>query len=51
MLHSYLLHIHNRVNAHLPVKERMPTIDMFDDAGRFVPEERSKDEEDDKDEK
>jgi len=34
------------------VRERMPTIDMFDDAGRFVPEERSKDEKkDDKDEK
>ena len=33
------------------VRERMPTIDMFDDAGRFVPEERNKDEKKDDDEK
>jgi hypothetical protein len=31
------------------VKDRMPTIDMFDDEGRFVPREfRKKDEDDDK---
>jgi len=33
------------------VSDRMPTIDMFDDEGRFVPPVREEEEKDDKDKK